>query len=156
MRPEWRWASIRPKTIEMMEKVFFSLGSNIGDRESNLRMALEKMNEAFGRRFEAVSSFIETESWGFIGDNFINCAVMYMLEEEPEVVLARCKAIERGMGRNEVREYDADGRRVYHSRIIDIDILLFGDRNIRTDNLTVPHPLMGERDFVRRTLQEIL
>lgn len=140
----------------MMEKVFFSLGSNLGDREMNLRDALEKMNESFGRKYERISSFMETEAWGFIGDNFINCAVMYMLDEEPEIVLAKCKSIERAMGRNEKIEYDGEGRRVYHSRIIDIDILLFGDIEIKTENLTVPHPLMGERDFVRKTLQEIL
>lgn len=139
-----------------MEKVYFSLGSNIGDREANLRNALEMMNRAFGKQYETVSSFIETEAWGFIGDNFINCAVLYLLDEEPEIVLAKCRAIERKMGRRGACRYDSEGKRIYLSRIIDIDILLFGDREIHTDVLTVPHPLMGERDFVRKTLHEIL
>lgn len=139
-----------------MEKVYFSLGSNIGDREKNLQKALTKMDEAFCCHYEAISSFIETEAWGFIGDNFINCAVLYVLPDDPETVLEKCKNIEREMGRDEICEYDRMGRRIYHSRIIDIDILLFGERKIQTENLTIPHPLMDQRDFVRRTLGEIL
>lgn len=139
-----------------MEKVYFSLGSNVGNREKNIRLALQMMSEAFGMQFEAISSFIETEAWGFIGDNFINCAVMYMLSEEPEVVLTKCKAIEREMGRSDTPEYDREGRRIYHSRVIDIDILLFGDREIKTDTLIVPHPKIAERDFVQKTLREIV
>jgi len=139
----------------MIEKVYFSLGSNLGDREANLREALRRMDESFDCHYQAISSFIETKAWGFIGDKFINCAVLYFLSEEPMEVLAKCKAIERDMGRTDIPEFDAEGKRIYHSRIIDIDILLFGDRVMDTEQLTIPHPRMEEREFVQLTLKEI-
>lgn len=139
----------------MIEKVYFSLGSNLGDREANLREALRRMDESFDCHYQAISSFIQTEAWGFIGDNFINCAALYYLSEGPMEVLAKCKAIERDMGRIDYPEFDAEGKRIYHSRIIDIDILLFGDRVIDTEQLTIPHPRMEEREFVQLTLKEI-
>jgi len=140
----------------MKEEVFFSLGSNLGDRTANLEKALGYMDQAFGTHYERLSNFIETESWGFESSPFINCAVKYMIDDEPENVLEKCKEIERKMGRTEVLEYDDSGRRVYHSRIIDIDILYFGDRTIETEKLTVPHPLIEQRDFVKIPLQEII
>lgn len=140
----------------VMEDVYFSLGSNMGDRKGNLLTALEKMDAAFGTHYVRLSSFLETESWGFDADPFINCAVMYRLDADPEDVLDICKRIEREMGRKERIEYGTDGKRVYHSRIIDIDILYFGNRSIDTPRLTVPHPLIGERDFVKIPLAEIM
>lgn len=140
----------------MKEAVFFSLGSNQGDRKANLEMALNLMDEALGSHYQRVSSFIETQSWGFEADPFLNCAVKYLLDDEPESVLDKCKGIERRMGRNDIPEYDASGKRVYHSRIIDIDILYYGDRIVDTEKLTVPHPLIEQRDFVKIPLNEII
>ena len=137
------------------EKVYFSLGSNLGDRQRNLERALELMDAAFGRHYLRVSPFLETEAWGFEGEPFLNCAVVYELEDEPERVLRRCKRIERRMGRRGRPEYDAEGKRIYRSRIIDIDILLYGDRNVDTPSLAIPHPRMGERAFVQDTLKFI-
>ena len=59
------------------------------------------------------------------------------------------------MGRTDPPEYDADGRRIYHSRIIDIDILFYGKEVIETEELTIPHPRIAERDFVKKPLKEI-
>ena len=59
------------------------------------------------------------------------------------------------MGRRENLEYDAEGRRIYHDRPIDIDILLYGDETVDTPDLKIPHPLMKQRDFVMRPLEEI-
>ena len=60
------------------------------------------------------------------------------------------------MGRDEVIEFDSDGKRLYHSRSIDIDILLYGKQNIDNEILTIPHPLMVERDFVMIPLRQIV
>jgi len=140
----------------MKEEVFFSLGSNKGERKANLEKALSLMDQAFGSHYDKLSSFLETESWGFESAPFINCAVKYLLEDDPMLVLDKCKEIERKMGRTDGPEYDSSGKRIYHDRIIDIDILYFGNRKIETERLTVPHPLIDERDFVKIPLREII
>ena len=141
----------------MVEKVYFSLGSNLGDRQSNLDEAVVRMEEVFGVACARRSGTIETKSCGFDGEDFLNCAVMFELEDSPAEVLKKCKRIEREMGRPDAQpEYDAEGKRVYHNRTIDIDILLYGDRKIDTRTLTIPHPRMYERDFVMVPLKEII
>ena len=72
------------------------------------------------------------------------------------MILETCKDIERRMGRKGEPEYDEYGKRIYSSRPIDIDILLFGDHKIDCPELTVPHKLMYDRDFVMIPLKEIL
>ena len=79
----------------------------------------------------------------------------YRTARRPETLLRICKRIERAMGRREAPEYDAQGRRIYHDRPIDIDILLYGDERIDTPELQIPHPLMRQRDFIMRPLEEI-
>ncbi|HIQ84290.1 MAG TPA: 2-amino-4-hydroxy-6-hydroxymethyldihydropteridine diphosphokinase [Candidatus Cryptobacteroides excrementigallinarum] len=138
-----------------MEKVYLSLGSNLGDRNSNLLAAVNELDRMMGAPHSALSSFIETRSWGFSGHDFINCAVMYETELPPEKILGICKSIERSMGRRETVEYDSGGARIYHDRVIDIDILLYGRRTVDTPELKIPHPLMREREFVMRPLMEI-
>jgi 2-amino-4-hydroxy-6-hydroxymethyldihydropteridine diphosphokinase len=150
-----------------MEKVdlYLSLGSNQGDREQNIENALSLLNIELKTPYKAVSSFIETEPWGFESDDkFLNAAVHYELElpkgYNPEaeglMILEICKDIERRLGRTGEPEYDENGNRIYHSRPIDIDILLFGDNKIDCPELTVPHKLMYERDFVMVPLKEII
>ena len=138
------------------EKVYFSLGSNSGDRMGNIQKALRLMDAELGAARERLSSIIETPSWGFDGAPFLNCAAMYRLRAEPEEVLRICKGIERRLGRTGGPEYDDCGRRVYRDRPIDIDILYYGARHISTPSLTVPHPLIEQRDFVKIPLYEIL
>ena len=150
-----------------MEKVdlYLSLGSNQGDRAQHLENALSLLNIEFKRPYKEVSSFIETEPWGFDSDEkFLNAAVHYELElprgYNPEaeglMILEICKDIERRMGRSGEPQYDEGGHRIYTSRPIDIDILLFGENRIDCPELTVPHKLMYERDFVMIPLNEIL
>ena len=150
-----------------MEKVdlYLSLGSNQGDRVQNIENALSLLNIEFKVPYRSVSSMIETEPWGFESDDkFINAAVHYELtlkkgynpEAEGLMILACCKKVERMLGREGAPEYDEKGERIYRSRPIDIDILLFGENRIDCDELTVPHKLMYERDFVMRPLREIL
>ena len=118
-----------------------------------------------GTPYTAVSSLLETEPWGFESeDKFLNAAVLYELrlrkgynpEAEGLMILEICKDIERRLGRTGKPQYDEKGERIYTSRPIDIDILLFGDNKIDCEELTVPHKLMYERDFVMIPLREIM
>lgn len=135
--------------------VYFSLGSNMGDREGNISEALSRMDAAFGRHYEALSELIETEPMGFSGGKFLNCAVLYRIPKEPLVILDTVKAIEREMGRSDPPEYDREGNRVYHSRVIDIDILFYGRERMDTPRLTIPHKGIADRPFVMIPLLEI-
>ena len=67
-----------------MEKVYLSLGSNLGDRRANILSAVGELDRSLGRPHSAISSLIETSSWGFEGADFINCAVLYETELPPE------------------------------------------------------------------------
>ena len=151
---------------EDMERVelYLSLGSNQGDREWNIETALSLLNIELKTPYKAVSSIYETEPCGFDSSaKFLNVAVLYELElpkgYNPEaeglMILEACKEIERKLGRIGGPEYDERGDRVYHDRPIDIDILLLGDNIIDCEELTVPHKLMYERDFVMKPLSEI-
>ena len=137
----------------------------MGDREANIETAVSLLNIEFKTPYKAISSLIETEPWGFESDErFLNAAVHYQLrlkkgynpEAEALMILEICKDIERRLGRIGEPEYDESGKRIYHSRPIDIDILLFGDNKINCPELTIPHKLMYERDFVMIPLKEIL
>ena len=145
--------------------LYLSLGSNQGDRVQNIENALSLLNIELGTPYKVVSSYIETEPWGFDSDEkFINAAVHYELslpkgynpEAEGLMILEICKDIEKRLGRSSGVQYDNDGNRIYTSRPIDIDILLFGDNKIDCPELTVPHKLMHERDFVMIPLKEII
>ena len=147
----------RPRQMKDMENVdlYLSLGSNMGDRALNIELKTP---------YKAISSLIETEPWGFESDQkFMNAAVHYELllpkgynpEAEGLMILEICKDIERRLGRTSGPEYDDNGCRIYRNRPIDIDILLFGDNRIDCPELTVPHKLMYERDFVMIPLREI-
>ena len=155
------------RVSEDMEKVklYLSLGSNQGDREQNIETALSLLNIELKTPYKAVSSLLETEPWGFESDDkFLNAAALYEIylpkgynpEAEGLMILEKCKDIERRMGRTGKPQYDEEGHRIYTSRPIDIDILLFGDNNIDCEELTVPHKLMYERDFVMKPLKEIM
>ena len=118
-----------------------------------------------GTPYKRVSSLLETEPWGFESDDkFLNAAVLYELrlrkgynpEAEGLMILEICKDIERRLGRTGKPQYDEKGERIYTSRPIDIDILLFGDNRIECEELTVPHKLMYARDFVMIPLKEII
>ncbi len=151
----------------MKHQLYLSLGSNLGNRRFLLDEAVRLLGERVGV-VVAVSSFIETEPWGFESEHsFLNVAVHLETEMEPLDVLVRTQQIERELGRT--RKSD-DG--TYHDRPIDIDILLYDDVRLdgeftvsecvdgvptdRRVHLTIPHPLMHERDFVMIPLREIL
>lgn len=134
-----------------MHTVYFSLGANIGDRKKTLKRALTMLNTRVGL-VERVSSFYETEPWGFLSANkFINVCACCLTSETPFEVLKATQAIERELGR---AEKSSNGE--YSDRPIDIDILLYDDLHIDTPDLKIPHPLMQERDFVMLPLREIM
>ena len=131
--------------------VYFSLGSNLGDKKQNLSTAIKLMEEQIGVLVRQ-SAFLATEPWGFQSDNsFVNAAICMDTELDPFEVLERTQKIEREMGRT-IKSTNGE----YHDRIIDIDILLYDDLHINTPQLTIPHPLMEQRDFVMIPLREIL
>jgi len=126
--------------------VYLSLGSNVGDREANLRAAIEQLRQLGD--VVAVSSFYETEPVEFTAQPwFLNCAVELRTELMPKLFLARMLAIEQQMGRRRTQPKGP--------RTIDIDILLFGNSVISTPQLEVPHPAMHQRRFVLEPLAEI-
>lgn len=154
----------RGKSEKEIVDLYLSLGSNQGDRIKNIEDALSLLNIELGLPYKKVSRLIETEPWGFDSqEKFINAAVHYELEMRkgynPEAeglqILEICKDIERRLGRKGGLEYDDKGMRIYKSRPIDIDILLFGSNRIDCPELTVPHKLMKQRDFVMKPLMEI-
>ena len=135
------------------QELVLLLGTNLGDREENIRRALEALDKAFGGRRVKLSRIIETEACGFDGPPFLNAVVVYRSARKPENVLKICKQIERSMGRTDAPEYAPDGSRIYHNRIIDIDILFYGEHSVSTPQLSIPHPQVHSRPFVRQLLE---
>src|SRR5512146_1385966 len=130
----------------MESMAYLSLGSNVGDRERNLRAAISRLKEV--GHVEAVSSMYETEPVEVTDQPwFINCAVKLLTTKSPDELLAGVLGIERSMGR--------ERRRPKGPRNIDIDILLYGDRVVGQPGLTIPHPGLPERMFVLTPLAEI-
>ena len=132
----------------MHKPVYLSLGSNVGDRQANLVAAISRLGTV--GNVTAVSSFYETEPVEFIQQPwFLNCAVGLETDKMPRQLLSAILKIEEDLGRRRQREKPKG------PRIIDIDILLFANSVIDTNDLTVPHPAMHERRFVLEPLAEI-
>lgn len=148
--------NILSQSVESMEQVFVSLGSNLGDRLANLRLAIVSM-----RRFAqitAVSDAYETQPVGFTAQPwFLNAVAGLRVtaagcpEDAPERLLAHLLAIECAMGRQRASpDFIPKG-----PRLIDLDIVLYGSRVIHLPALTIPHPAMHLRRFVLQPLAQI-
>jgi 2-amino-4-hydroxy-6-hydroxymethyldihydropteridine diphosphokinase len=132
-----------------MTRAYVGLGANLGDREKNLRRALELLGAEHGIEVVAVSSFRETDPVGYVDQpRFLNGAAAIETELEPRELLDRLLAVERALGR------DRSGPR-YGPRTIDLDLLLYGDRVVDEPGLTVPHPRLAERPFALEPLAEL-
>lgn len=130
--------------------VYFSLGTNLGDKEQNLRMAVQKIRKQIGEVI-SLSAFYATAPWGFSSEHtFLNAAACVETLLPPLSVLHLTQEIEREIGRT----HKSVGG-VYSDRVIDIDLLLYGDLVLDTPELKLPHPLMHERRFVMEPLAEI-
>ena len=153
-----------------MHEVYLSLGSNLGDREQQLKQAIRFIDERIGEVVRQ-SSFIETEPWGFQSDHrFLNAAICCLTDKTPREVLQLTQQIERDLGKTKAHAT----RRApqpsalsphpsslipqpsYFNRPIDIDILLYDDWKVSEPDLKIPHPLMHQRDFVMIPLKEIM
>lgn len=149
----------------MKHIAYLSLGSNMGDRRRVLEEAIERINKSVGTIVRQ-STFYETEPWGFDSNNlFLNAAVCVETALCPRCLLEATQRIELEMGRTEKFKVPSSvssssipsspSSRVYHDRIIDIDILLYDDITVDEPDLKIPHPLMNEREFVMQPLREI-
>ena len=146
-------------------QVYLGLGTNLGDRASNILRAIQLIGERVGTVVRQ-SSLIETEPWGFESPNkFLNAVILCETERTPREVLRLTQKIERDMGRrkktslNSIRNATLSKRELsslnYSDRPIDIDIQLYDDITVAEPDLKIPHPLMYERDFVMIPLEEI-
>ena len=125
-----------------MTTVYLSLGSNVGEREGNLRAALEQLSPA------RVSPIYETEPVDYTDQAwFLNVVAEVRTELGPAEFLARTQDIERELGRERTVPKGP--------RTIDLDILLFGEAVIRTGDLEVPHPRLAARRFVLQPLADL-
>ena len=130
--------------------IYLGLGTNTGNKQENMKRAIDALSLALGSP-TACSTFIESEPWGFESNNtFLNCVVAFSTNMPPLALLDTTEQIERSMGRT---SKSLNGQ--YSDRIIDIDILFYGDEIIDCERLTVPHPLLHKRSFVLRPLHEI-
>lgn len=127
-------------------RIFVGLGSNLGDREKNIRHALQKLDQNQISVIK-VSSIYETEAVGPPQAEFLNAVCEATTALPPLQLLATLKSIEREMGRN-------TGER-WGPREIDLDLLLYGERKIHEPGLVVPHTELTRRDFVLVPLLEI-
>ena len=134
--------------------VYFGIGTNLGEREANLRRAIELLHERVGECM-ACSSIYRSAPQGFVSENqFANIVAIYKTNCSPEELLHITQQIEREMGRTQ-KSHNG----IHYDRVIDIDLLKAyeGDREIvvQTPTLSLPHPRMEERDFVMVPLHEV-
>lgn len=138
-----------------MANVYIGLGTNLGDKEQNLRDAVHRIEEQIGKVL-SLSAFYVTAPWGFASENsFLNAAACVETQLSPLEVLQETQTIERELGRTKKSVNGA-----YSDRLIDIDLLLYDDLLLSVTSadgaeLNLPHPLMAKRDFVMRPLAEI-
>ena len=158
-----------------MNRVYLLLGSNMGDREATLNEANLELIDALLPDYLEVASLddavntsemMETEPWGFSTpvDPFLNQSFCCLTELDPQEVLQVCQRIETELGRERKEpQFDADGKRIYESRPIDIDILAFERQEgeewkevtVNTPELVIPHPQLQSRDFAAKLYKEL-
>jgi 2-amino-4-hydroxy-6-hydroxymethyldihydropteridine diphosphokinase len=132
-----------------MEMVVLGLGSNLGPRLDNLKKAMELLNKMPGFDILAFSSVYETEPWGFKNqNNYLNCVIAGLCRFSAGNLFENVKIIEKKAGRT-LRDR-------WHPRELDIDILFYGSRVIRSRKLEIPHPQIKYRNFVLNPLAELM
>lgn len=128
---------------------YIGIGTNVGDREKNIRNAIKALNLLPLTEVKDVSSVYETEPWGYTEqDNFYNVCLKVATELSPEVLLGCCLGIESAMGRERPFKNAP--------RIIDIDLLLYENEKRSKKELMLPHPFIAERAFVLVPLKDII
>ena len=132
----------------MQSTVYFSLGSNLGDRYSNLSECVSLIETNVGE-IKSISSIYKNLAQGFIGDYFYNCCVKVLTSYKPSELIDIILSIEKTIGRK------TRNTKKYESRKIDIDIILYDDLIIEEKKLVIPHPRYTKRSFVLVPLLEI-
>lgn len=133
-----------------MNSIFIALGSNLGDKEENIELALNKIEKQIGK-ITSQSAFYYSKPVGFESDNiFVNSVCEVLTNLDIYTAFARTQAIEKELGRSEKSHLGK-----YNDRIINIDLLLVGSQIIDTPLLTIPHPKFHLRKFVLNPLSEI-
>ena len=142
------------KINSLKKIVFLSIGSNLGDREMNLKKALSKI-EFESIKILSVSNIFESESWAYTDHNYLNLCLKTATNLDPYELLRVTKEIEKELGRTEKTQLDKNKKPIYTSRTVDIDILLYNNKIINSANLIIPHPKLHLRAFVLYPLNEI-
>ena len=128
------------------ERVYLGLGSNLGDRAANLANALELIGQSVA--LDTSSALYDTDPWGYVEQpSFLNCACGGWTTLNPRALLRAVKEVERALGREPTFPNGP--------RVLDVDILFYGQRVIREPGLEIPHPRLAERAFVLVPLAEI-
>ncbi len=127
---------------------FIGIGSNLGDKPFNCRHSIDRINKLQGCRVTACSAIFKTEPDGVTGqDWYANCIAQVTATQRPSQLLESLLSIESDMGRIRKKKWGA--------RVIDLDILLFGQGTIKSNNLIIPHPLLHKRRFVLEPLVQL-
>ena len=130
-----------------MTVVYLGLGSNLGSRSRNLSAARRRLREK-GVRILRLGRVMETEPWGVTDQpRFLNQVLEAGWDGTPRQLLRTAKQVEKEGGRRPARRWGP--------RVIDVDILLFGDERIHLPDLVIPHPRIAERDFIVASLEEL-
>ena len=130
------------------ERVFVALGSNLGDRAAHLQAGREALGVLPGTRLIAASAIEETAPLaGMDQPPYLNQMVLVETDLEPRALLQACQTIERREGRQRTERWGA--------RTLDLDIVRFGNRQVKESDLIIPHPELPNRDFWRRELAEL-
>ena len=133
----------------MIEKVVLGFGSNVGNRLKNIKNAVKEISLSGALDFLALSSVYEAEPWGYKNQrNFLNCVGVFLCRVSPVEMFKIIEKIEKKIG----RIY----RGKWKAREIDIDVLFYGKKVIKNANYTIPHPFIGERNFVLKPLVELM
>ncbi len=129
-----------------MSVVYLGLGSNIGDKEAHINAVLHLLSEKY--KIKKKSHLYNTEPVGYPNQEwFLNCVVEIETDVDPKHLLSSLQSMERTLGRVKTVKNGP--------RIIDIDILFFGDLILKTKNLVIPHPLLHERLFVLQPMMDL-
>lgn len=135
-------------TVAGAERVFVALGSNVGDRAGHLAAAREALGRLPATRLVAASAVEETAPLGGMAQPpYLNQMVLLDTELEPQALLAALQAIERARGRVRTTRWGP--------RTLDLDIVAYGDRQVRDPDLVIPHPELPRREFWQRELSEL-
>lgn len=135
-------------TVAGAERVFVALGSNVGDRAGHLAAAREALGRLPATRLVAASAVEETAPLGGMAQPpYLNQMVLLDTELEPHALLAALQAIERARGRVRTTRWGP--------RTLDLDIVAYGDRQVRDPDLVIPHPELPRREFWQRELSEL-